>query len=410
MDSNYFYHNDINETYIQLPMTLISDPSYQELSSDAKIIWGLLVKLQETSISTNWIDSQTGKIFFYELEVFISKMVDDAHKTRSIIDELVSFHLLEEIRIPNYDIKKYYLLKPKLNSTIRGFTESYLKDVKEIFANLGEKKSASKNEQSDQQALQFMKHSQKSLDVTMLKDSTIIILYNYFSDIEYLMKQGVFNLSLLLTTKNHLRLGIPQFNRILQMAFEHYDFNADVKKLQPFDEYFKLIHDNQEILDKEELLKSEITDKLPGISNSLKKFVYQELIKADEHFPDRFEFILHNLRVINTVYEDFGTGTVPDTTFEKAFRRLFMKEQIHSLAPFFKKAIQLVQKEEQKHTAIKQPKQDKTTTDSDTKPKNWLESVVKIDKDAQSVDKMTEEEKAEYFKKAEQLKDILRDL
>lgn len=64
-NKNYFHSGETNPfSFFRIPRALMSDEKYHGLSTDAKLLYGLMLDRMCLSIQNNWLDDQ-GKVFIY---------------------------------------------------------------------------------------------------------------------------------------------------------------------------------------------------------------------------------------------------------------------------------------------------------------------------------------------------------
>lgn len=260
-------------------------------------------------------------------------------------------------------------------------------------------------------ALNYMKNGQRIFDQSLIRlfnDDTLLIMYKHFDLVEYLHYANRFSLSILSQQKTHLKLTMDRFNMLLDQSFSLYD--VENGEMAGFHTFFEKIVENQYIFEREQKLQDEVTHKLFALPDHLKEFTYKEMKKALEHFPERYELVVNNLRVINTIYQD-QEGQLPDTIFEKAFRRLFMKDQeIYSVNGFFKNAIVWIQEDESKPKKAQKQENREKDEKKDYSKQEWLEKLVNMKETEGSIANLSEEEKEEYERMGEELEELLKDL
>lgn len=489
---NYFLKQDLyGSEYYYLPKSLLLNEKYQDLSSDAKIVWSILHDLQPFFYKAGWFEEESGRVYFYHPQRFL----DEINKDVINLDLLKELHRFQLIDYKNSDLPrliKYYLIKPDrdeetilkthlAHEKLVGKMDNYIKSlsvqepedvspevirkknadllkaflrnnnlkhddlvselyticimqnpkqlltmdyISEAYQNIVNTSSLSEGQRKpghvvedtydgeEIEALNFMKHKQRVFDqslIQMFNDDTLLILYKHYDLAEYLHYAKKFSLSILSNQKTYFKLTMDRFNMLLDQAFSLYD--PESGEPIEFHAFFEKIVENQYIFEREQKLQEEVSHKLYALPDQLKEFTYKELKKALEHFPERYELVVNNLRVINTVYED-QEGRLPNVIYEKAFRRLFMKDQeIYSVNSFFKNALIWIQEDETKSKGTRKPEQleNKEEKKSYSK-KEWLSKLVDLRETEGSIDKMSEKEKEEYQKMGEELEELLKDL
>ncbi len=66
---NYFYGTESEQfTFIRIPWVFFTDPKYEQLSSDAKILYSILLRRMELSSKNDWFDSDDKVYIIYTVE------------------------------------------------------------------------------------------------------------------------------------------------------------------------------------------------------------------------------------------------------------------------------------------------------------------------------------------------------
>ena len=99
MKFDYFY-NEQSESYsfYRTPKVFFTDDRFRCLSSDAKILYGILLDRVSLSARNKWIDEQ-GRIFVYMTISSIEKSIGRCHqKSCKLLDELERIGLIERVK------------------------------------------------------------------------------------------------------------------------------------------------------------------------------------------------------------------------------------------------------------------------------------------------------------------------
>jgi len=99
MQNNYFYSHEAEQfTFYRIPKLLFTNDQYKSMSTDAKVLYGLLLDRVSLSTKNNWVDTQ-GRVFIIytreEAQEFLNIGKD---KSIKLFKELVQNDLLEEVR------------------------------------------------------------------------------------------------------------------------------------------------------------------------------------------------------------------------------------------------------------------------------------------------------------------------
>lgn len=105
--TEFFNLNDVEYySYITIPIELIKNENFKKLSSDSKILYGLLLSRMKLSLKNEWFDSKGNVYLIYtiaEIQNFLNISKPTAIK---ILKELEKFDLIQ--------IKKQGLTKPNI--------------------------------------------------------------------------------------------------------------------------------------------------------------------------------------------------------------------------------------------------------------------------------------------------------
>lgn len=452
MDERYFVVQELeNDGDFLVPKVFFMNEAYSGLSAAAMLAWSILLDLQRVCYRKGWVDKRN-RVYFVNPQNYLETLFRKGSEAdvTCILQELESFHLLEKQE------NRYYLVKPKLKhdmlmemdklkllyisevneqtadtshnsrllkkflyeNNIRDETiinELYNKcvltnhenllsyhDILEIYENLLEKKSSREQQKSDEnnnmeKAIYFVDRFFGPSEIKQLTNSNKLVLYRFFNKIQWLHSRGLFSLSFILTLKTKYALSSNTFNAMLEEAFLSYKY--DESELVDFADFFELVIIHHNVINKKAKLVEEIDTKLFALPGPLKKFVFELMKKYEEKYPERYELVLNNLRIINTIYQDFED--LPDSVFKKAFRRLFADHKVHNVHSYFLKGIKLAQKE------IKE-KDTKEKKESTNENDQWLQQLIRADHGENSIEQMDETEKEEYFERAQMLKNKLK--
>ena len=105
MEFDYFYPEESeNYVFYRTPKILCTDKRFRCLSSDAKLLYGILLDRIQLSRKNNWIDEE-GRLYVYMTIESIEEALGRCHQTAcKVLGELVRFGLVEQ--------KKQGLCKP----------------------------------------------------------------------------------------------------------------------------------------------------------------------------------------------------------------------------------------------------------------------------------------------------------
>ena len=96
---DYFYENEVEEySYINIPRVLMTKSAYRSLSSDAKVIYGILLDRLDLAGKYGWIDDEGQAYIIYLQEELQRDMNMSKRKVIETLQELESIGLIERIQ------------------------------------------------------------------------------------------------------------------------------------------------------------------------------------------------------------------------------------------------------------------------------------------------------------------------
>ena len=101
--SDYFYGDESEEfVYFKIPRQLITNPKFKHVSTDAKLLYGMLLDRMSLSARNNWYDSDTWRVYiYYTVEEICEDMTcgrDKAMKLLAELDTKKGVGLIERIK------------------------------------------------------------------------------------------------------------------------------------------------------------------------------------------------------------------------------------------------------------------------------------------------------------------------
>jgi hypothetical protein len=86
---DYFYGDEAEQfTFYRIPKVLFTDPSYRRISSDAKILYGLMLDRMGLSVRNGWLDEYNRVFIFFTLEDALEYLCCGHTKAVSLFGEL----------------------------------------------------------------------------------------------------------------------------------------------------------------------------------------------------------------------------------------------------------------------------------------------------------------------------------
>lgn len=97
--NDYFTERDaIEYAFYRIPKVLITDPQYRPVSTDAKLLYGLLLDRMDLSVKKRWLDEQGRVFLFYTIESIQADLCCCKEKACKLLGELERAGLIERKR------------------------------------------------------------------------------------------------------------------------------------------------------------------------------------------------------------------------------------------------------------------------------------------------------------------------
>lgn len=189
MSKRFNIKDELEKLYIEIPKALLYEKKYKPdkanntkgLSNDAKLLYGVLLDRTYLSIhtatekgDTTYID-ENGDIFIYFELASIEEILNVATKKAIATKrELISFNLLEEVKIGQGKDTRLYLNIVETNKeNLKAYTSSFTKKVKEKKKN-EETRIANLREKKNSQSLENALYCQKDSTSTVKKEVQVL--------------------------------------------------------------------------------------------------------------------------------------------------------------------------------------------------------------------------------------------
>ena len=89
LNLDYFYGIQADQfEYYRIPKLLITDKRYNGISSDAKILYGVLLDRMSLSLKNKWIDEQNRVFIIYSIKEICKKLECSKDKAMYVMAEL----------------------------------------------------------------------------------------------------------------------------------------------------------------------------------------------------------------------------------------------------------------------------------------------------------------------------------
>lgn len=99
MAFDYYYGNQADQfNFIKIPKTMITDPMFEDLSVNAKLLYGVLLDRMNLSIKNRWFDDENRVYIIYQVAEIMEDFNFSKKTAVKYLNELVEFGLVEKKR------------------------------------------------------------------------------------------------------------------------------------------------------------------------------------------------------------------------------------------------------------------------------------------------------------------------
>ena len=97
MEFDYFYKEQSKQyAFYRIPKLLIEEECFQELSTDAKLLYGMLLDRVSLSSNSGWLDEQGRVFIIYTIKSIQRDLHCGNKKAVKLLKELETFGLIEK--------------------------------------------------------------------------------------------------------------------------------------------------------------------------------------------------------------------------------------------------------------------------------------------------------------------------
>ena len=97
--NDYFTERDaIEYPFYRVPKALITDPQYRSVSTDAKLLYGLLLDRMDLSVKKRWLDEHSRVYLYYTIASIQAELCCCKEKACKLLRELEIAGLIEKKR------------------------------------------------------------------------------------------------------------------------------------------------------------------------------------------------------------------------------------------------------------------------------------------------------------------------
>jgi len=86
----YYSHQSEQFTFYRIPKSLFTDERFSTLSTDRKVLYGLMLDRMELSRKNSWVDKLDRCYIYFTLDEVMSSLDCDREKTNRLMSELDS--------------------------------------------------------------------------------------------------------------------------------------------------------------------------------------------------------------------------------------------------------------------------------------------------------------------------------
>lgn len=96
---DYYYGNEAEQfSFFRIPKVFLRDKRFSKLSSDAKILYGILLDRMQLSIKNHWVDDQNRVYIIYKITEIMEDFEYSNKKAGEMLNELHKFGIIEKVR------------------------------------------------------------------------------------------------------------------------------------------------------------------------------------------------------------------------------------------------------------------------------------------------------------------------
>ena len=99
MAFDYYYGTQADQfNFIKIPKTMITDPMFEDLSVNAKLLYGVLLDRMNLSMKNRWFDDENRVYIIYQVAEIMEDFNFSKKTAVKYLNELVEFGLVEKKR------------------------------------------------------------------------------------------------------------------------------------------------------------------------------------------------------------------------------------------------------------------------------------------------------------------------
>lgn len=139
MPGDYFYGDEATQfSFFRIPKALITSPQFKSVSTEAKLLYGLLLDRMELSTVNGWLDNNNRVYIYYTIEEIGNDIACGKNKAIRLLDSLESVGLVERVRQGRGMPSRLYIKRfceresCKKKSCQNGTSRSFKMELKEV--------------------------------------------------------------------------------------------------------------------------------------------------------------------------------------------------------------------------------------------------------------------------------------
>lgn len=98
-NQKYFSNKEpINFSFFRIPRALVKNERFRDLSSDSKLLYGLMLDRMGLSLKNNWQDAENRVFIYFTLEEIQTTLSCGHNKAVRLMAELEQYNLIERVK------------------------------------------------------------------------------------------------------------------------------------------------------------------------------------------------------------------------------------------------------------------------------------------------------------------------
>ena len=121
INPKYIYSEEAeNFSFFRIPRTLVKDERFRDLSTDSKLLYGLMLDRMTLSLQNGWQDTESRAFIYFTLEEIRATLACGHNKAVRSLAELEQYALIERVKQGKGKPAKIYVKKIPAADTDRG--------------------------------------------------------------------------------------------------------------------------------------------------------------------------------------------------------------------------------------------------------------------------------------------------